>query len=141
MSDGGSLDTTFAKGASTFDPTDIALKIGTTVGDDDSNTVTVDLVGGIPLAPVEHFSEFAGIPLRPESLYWITSTSSSGDDAFVTRGATSDLSGVGVAVNYNSSQQTDFDFFLNQGAPPSIDVAFQMEVSGTAVPDQRPIAD
>lgn len=45
---GGSLDATFATGASTFDATDIALNIGQTPGDDDSNTVTVKLVGGIP---------------------------------------------------------------------------------------------
>jgi hypothetical protein len=171
-SDGGSMDATFATGASTFDATDIALKIGQTAGDDDSNTVTVNLVGGIPLADlsfdpglglnvapggapliashtfaisdlstgltVEHFNEFAGIPLKPNSLYWIdlTSTSSSADDAFVTWGLTSDVSGVGVAQNYNSSDATDFGFFLNRGVPPFAgDVAFQMEVSGTAVPE------
>jgi hypothetical protein len=171
-SDGGSMDATFATGASTFDATDIALKIGQTAGDDDSNTVTVNLVGGIPLADlsfdpglglnvapggapliashtfaisdlstgltVEHFNEFAGIPLKPNSLYWIdlTSTSSSADDAFVTWGLTSDVSGVGVVQNYNSSDATDFGFFLNRGVPPFAgDVAFQMEVSGTAVPE------
>jgi hypothetical protein len=169
---GGSLDATFATGASTFGATDIALNIGQTGGDDDSNTVTVKLVGGIPLADlsfdpdlglnvspggvpliasttfaisdlsiglsVEHFNEFAGIPLKPDSLYWIdiTSTSSSFDDASVIWGLTSDVSGVGVAENYNSSNATDFTFFLNQGVPPfAADVAFQMEVSGTAVPE------
>jgi hypothetical protein len=44
--------------------------------------------------------------------------------------------GVGVAENYNSSDATDFGFFLNHGAPPFAgDIAFQMEVSGTAVPE------
>ena len=84
------------------------------------------------------FSEFAGIPLNPNSLYWIdlTSTSSSAGDAFVTWGLTSDVSGVGVAENYNSSDATDFTFFLNKGVPPfAVDLAFQMEVSGTAVPE------
>jgi hypothetical protein len=168
----GSLDATFATGASTFDATDIALRIGKTDGGDDSNSVTVKLVGGIPLADlsfdpdlglnvppggapliasttfaisglsigftVEHFNEFAGIPLKPDSLYWIdiTSTTSGFDDALVTWGLTSDVSGVGVAENYNSSDATDFGFFLNQGVPPFAgDVAFQMEVSGTAVPE------
>jgi hypothetical protein len=171
-SDGGSMDATFATGASAFEATDIALKIGQTAGDDDSNTVTVNLVGGFSLADVsfdpglglnvapggapliashtfaisdlstgltvEHFNGFAGIPLKPDSLYWIdiTSTSSSADDAFVTWGLTSDVAGVGVAQNYNSSDATDFGFFLNQGVPPFAgDVAFQMEVSGTAVPE------
>jgi PEP-CTERM motif len=168
----GPLDATFATGASTFDATDIALNIGKTDGGDDSNTVTIKLVGGIPLADlsfdpinglnvfpggtpliasttfaisdlsigltVEHFDEFAGIPLKPDSLYWIdiTSTSLSSDDALVAWGLTSDVSGVGVAENYNGSDATDFGFFLNQGVPPfATDIAFQMEVSGTAVPE------
>jgi hypothetical protein len=43
---------------------------------------------------------------------------------------------VGVAENYNSSDATDFGFFLNHGAPPFAgDITFQMEVSGTAVPE------
>jgi PEP-CTERM motif len=51
-------------------------------------------------------------------------------------GFTSDVSGVGVAQNYNSSNATDFDFFLNQGVSPfKFDFAFQMKVSGTAVPE------
>jgi PEP-CTERM motif len=168
----GPLDATFMTGGSTFDATDVALNIGQTAGDDGFNTVTVKLVGGIPLADlsfdpyfglnifpggapliasttfaiadlsiglaVDHFNEFANIPLKPDSLYWIdiTSTSSSSDDAFVSLGLTSDVSGVGVAENYNSSDATDFGFFLNQGVPPfPADVAFQMEVSGTAAPE------
>jgi hypothetical protein len=148
----GPLDATFATGASTFDATDIALNIGQTGGDDGSNTVTVKLVGGIPLADlsfdpdlglnvspggvpliasttfvisdlsigltVEHFNEFAGIPLKPDSLYWIdiTSTTSGFDDALVTWCLTSDVSGVGVAENYNSSDATDFGFFQSRRA-------------------------
>ena len=51
-------------------------------------------------------------------------------------GTTSDVSGVGVAGNYNSSNSTDFDFFRNQGVFPfASDVAFQMEVSGVAAPE------
>jgi hypothetical protein len=124
-SEGGSMDATFATGASTFDATDIALKIGQTAGDE-CNTVTVKLVGGGPLADlsfvpalglnvfpggapviashtfaisdlstgltVEHFNELAGIPLKPNSLYWIdlTSTSSNALAAFVNWGTTSE---------------------------------------------------
>jgi hypothetical protein len=87
---------------------------------------------------VEHFNQFASIPLQPNSLYWIdlTATSASIDDAAVNWGFTSDVSGVGVAQNYNSSNATDFDFFLNQGVSPfKFDFAFQMKVSGTAVPE------
>ena len=143
-----------------------------------SNTVTLKLVGGIPLADlsfdpglglnvspggapliasttfaisdlsigltVEHFNAFAGISLKPDLLYWIdiTSTSSSSDYSFVTWGLTSDVSGVGVAENYNSSDATDFGFFLNHGAPPfAADLAFQMEVSGTAPRSHQPGPD
>jgi hypothetical protein len=96
---------------------------------------TSDLSTGLM---VRHFNEFAGITLKPDSLYWIdlTSSSSSISDASVIWGATSDVSGVGVAENYNSSNATDFTFFRNQGVPPfAVDVAYQMEVSGIAAPE------
>jgi PEP-CTERM motif-containing protein len=81
---------------------------------------------------VEHFNQFASIPLQRNSLYWIdlTATSASIEDAQMNWGFTSDVSGVGVAQNYNSSNLTDFDFFRNQGVPPfASDFAFQMKVS------------
>jgi hypothetical protein len=88
---------------------------------------------------VEPFNQFASIALQPNSLYWIDlniSEQSVIDGATVSWGFTSDVSGVGVAQNYNSSDATDFDFFRNQGVPPFPgDFAFQMEISGTAVPE------
>jgi hypothetical protein len=88
---------------------------------------------------VEHFNQFASISLQPNSFYWIDLTATSAnitEDAAVNWGFTSDVSGVGVAQNYNSSNATDFEFFRNQGVPPfASDFAFQMEVSGTAVPE------
>jgi hypothetical protein len=86
---------------------------------------------------VEHFSQFASIPLQPNSLYWIDVTADSDfADTPVNWGFTSDVSGVGVAANYNSSNATDFGFFRNQGVPPfAFDVAFQMKVSGVATPE------
>lgn len=87
---------------------------------------------------VEHFNQFASIALQLNSLYWIDlniSGFSRIDGPGVGWGSTSDMSGVGVAENYNSSNPTDFEFFRNQGVPPfAFDVAFQMEVSG-AVPE------
>jgi hypothetical protein len=168
---GGSIDATFSTGGSPFNLTDVALDIGTTEGEDDSNTVvTVKLVGGIPLSSlsfdpifglnippggeplvasyaipiselspdvtVEHFNEFAGISLKANSLYWVDLTSSNFDGPFVNWASTSDISGVGVAENYNSSLATNLAFFYNQGVPPfAIDFAYKMEVSGTAVPE------
>ena len=85
---------------------------------------------------IEHFNQFAGITLQSNSLYWIDVAVSDPDDNPVSWGYTSDVSGVGVAENYNSSNATDFTFFRNQGVPPfPFDVAFQMEVSGVATPE------
>ncbi len=51
-------------------------------------------------------------------------------------GYTADVSGVGVAENYNSSNATDFTFFRNQGVSPfAFNIAFQTEVSGVATPE------
>jgi hypothetical protein len=88
---------------------------------------------------VEHFDQFASIPLQPNSLYWIDLNISGPmtiDGPGVGWGTTSHVSGVGVAGNYNSSNSTDFAFFRNQGVSPfAFDVAFQMEVSGVAAPE------
>jgi PEP-CTERM motif len=69
--------------------------------------------------------------------YWIDVASSSDpEDSPVNWGYTSDVSGVGVAENYNSSNATDFTFFRNQGLPPfPFDLAFQMKISGVATPE------
>jgi hypothetical protein len=92
-----------------------------------------DLSAGLA---IEHFNQFAGITLQSNSLYWIDVAVSDPDDNPVSWGYTSDVSGVGVAENYNSSNATDFAFFRNQGVPPfPFDVAFQMEVSGVATPE------
>ncbi len=86
---------------------------------------------------IEHFDQFANITLQPNSLYWIDIEGDSDPfDNPVSWGYTYDISGVGVAENYNSSIATDFTFFRNQGVPPyPFDVAFQMEVSGVATPE------
>jgi hypothetical protein len=85
---------------------------------------------------VEHSNAFVGISLKANSLYWVDLTSSNVDGPFVSWASTSDVSGVGVAENYNSSLATFLSFFPNQGVPPfAIDFAYKMEVTGTAVPE------
>ncbi len=88
---------------------------------------------------VQNFGQFADIALQPNTLYWIDLSLSGGsneDGTSVGWATTSDMSGIGVAENYNSSYNTDNQFFLNQGVPPfAFDVAFQMKVSGTAAPE------
>ena len=89
---------------------------------------------------VEHFNEFASIPLKPNSFYWIdlqVSGPMTEEGPFVSWGVTEDLSGPGVLQGYTSSDFTDFGFFPNKPTPPPNSGAppFQMEVSGTAVPE------
>ena len=92
-----------------------------------------DLSAGLA---IEHFNQFVGVTLQPNSLYWIDVAISDFDDNPVNWGYTTDVSGVGVAENYNSSNATDFTFFRNQGVPPfAFNLAFQMEVSGVATPE------
>jgi hypothetical protein len=116
-----------------FDP-DLGLNVGP--GGPALASVTLpasDLSAGLA---IEHFNQFAGITLQSNSLYWIDVAVSDPDENPVSWGYTFDVSGVGVAENYNSSNATDFAFFRNQGVPPfPSDVAFQMEVSGVATPE------
>jgi hypothetical protein len=85
---------------------------------------------------VQHFNQFANVTLNPGSLYWIDIEQGDERNSAVNWGITSDMSGLNVADNYNSSNATDFTFFRNQGVPPfPFDVAFQMEVSGAATPE------
>jgi hypothetical protein len=129
-----SLEGGFPLADVTFDPV-LGLSVlpqGPVLG-----SVTLPLSGLSTSLTVEHFNQFASIPLQPNSLYWIDLNLSAQGliDSFVGWGVTSDVSGVGVAENYHSSITTDLFFFRNQGVPPFAgDFAFQMEVSN-AVPE------
>ncbi len=115
--------------------------------------LSVDPRGGLPVLAsatlpvadlstsltVEHFSQFASIPLQPNSFYWIdlnfSAVPTEDENAPIGWGVTTDETGVGVLEGYNSSNGTDYGFFPNKptpgpnaGGPP-----FQMEVSGVAV--------
>jgi PEP-CTERM motif len=79
---------------------------------------------------VERFNQFASIPLKPNSFYWIDLSLSSqaiDDGASVGWGTTDDNSGLGVAAGYNSSNATDYTFFPNNR--DGGEEAFQMEVA------------
>jgi hypothetical protein len=69
---------------------------------------------------IEHFSLFASIALQPNSLYWIGVTADSDpEDNPVNWGYTSDVSGVGVAENYNSQTQPTLHFSAIKASLPS----------------------
>lgn len=81
---------------------------------------------------VEQFDQFAGISLKPDSLYWIEVQST----AEVDWGITTDVSGQGVASNYLSTENTDGGFFLNKGIEPfPFNEALQMKVEVASVPE------
>jgi hypothetical protein len=116
-----------------FDPV-LGLNVGP--GGPALATATLPLSDLSPSLAVEHINQFAGVTLNANSLYWIDVEQNDFNNSAVNWGVTSDVSGVGVADNYNSSIATDFTFFRNQGVPPfAFNVAFQMEVNGVATPE------
>jgi hypothetical protein len=91
-------------------------------------------VASLPTAPsVEHYDQFSGVALNPNSLYWIEVRVDGG--AIVEWGITDDVSGPGVSGNYLAWSGTDDGFFLNDGVQPfAFDQALKMRVSD-AVPE------
>jgi PEP-CTERM motif len=86
---------------------------------------------------VEHFNQFASIPLKSNSFYWVdlnVSGPMTDEGPSLGWGTTDDGSGPGVLEGYNSSDFTDFGFFPNKPTPPpnSGGPPFQMEISGVA---------
>lgn len=84
----------------------------------------------------EHFNQFASIPLKPNSFYWIDlsiTAQDNEDGVSVGWGTTTDEFGPGVLEGYNSSNPTDYFFFPNKPTPPPNNGGppFQMEVSGS----------
>jgi hypothetical protein len=118
----------------------LGLNVGPGVAGPVLKSVTLPISDLSTTLTVEHFNQFASISLKPNSFYWIdlqVSGPMTEEGPFVSWGVTEDLSGPGVLQGYNSSDLTDFGFFPNKptpapnnGGPP-----FQMEVSGTAVPE------
>ena len=79
---------------------------------------------------VEHYDEFAGVELNPNSLYWIEVRVDG--QSVVEWGITHDVSGTDVKGNYLAWFGTDDGFFLNNGVQPfPSDQALQMEVLAT----------
>ncbi len=111
--------------------------MGDNVGGPVLGSVTLPISDLSTSLTAEPFAQFAGITLQPNSFYWIDLNASVAPEELETSpvgwGVTSDNSGPGVAAGYNSSNPTDFFFFPNNGAGG--EPAFQMEVSGTAVPE------
>jgi len=117
-----------------FDP---VFGLNVNPGPPDLASVTLPVSSLSTNLTVEHFSQLTGVALQPNALYWIDIIAHRPDlDATVNWGATADMSGVGVAENYNFSSLTDFGFFRNQGVPPfPADLALQMEISASPVPE------
>jgi hypothetical protein len=125
-------DVTFAPG--------LGLNVGPGLAGPILDAVTLQVSDLSTNLTVEHFKEFASIPLKPNSFYWIDLSVSGPmtvEGPFVGWGTTNDRSGLGVSEGYNSSITTDYAFFPNKPTPPPSNGGppFQMEISGTAVPE------
>jgi hypothetical protein len=99
----------------------------------------IDAVVGLPVTglsaspTVEHFDQFAGVALDPNSLYWIEVRVDG--RSIVEWGLTDDVSGPGVAGNYLAWFGTDDGFFLNNGVQPFPgNQALQMEIEAAPEP-------
>jgi hypothetical protein len=119
---------------------DFGLNVGPGLAGPDLGSVTLPISDLSTNLKVEHFNQFASVPLKPNSFYWIdlnVSGPSGEEDTSVGWGVTNDVSGPGVLEGYNSSSFTDFGFFPNKPTPPPNNglPPFQMEVSGVAVPE------
>ncbi len=90
-------------------------------------SVTLPVAGLSAAWTVEHYDQFAGVELDPDSLYWIEVRVDG--HSVIEWGMTHDVSGPGVAGNYLAWFDTDDGFFLNNGVQPfASDQALQMEV-------------
>ena len=96
-------------------------------------SVTFSVASLSATSTVEHYDQFAGVELNPNSLYWIEVRVDG--HSVVEWGLTPDLSGPDVAGNYLAWDGTDDGFFRNKGVQPfAFDQALQMEVL-TATPE------
>jgi hypothetical protein len=83
---------------------------------------------------VESF-DFSGVSLNADSLYWVTIVSEGSENALLNWAITDDVSGAGVAANYQDFNVDGFYLNLNDGPPFLIHSALQMKVdtlSGSA---------
>jgi PEP-CTERM motif len=90
-------------------------------------SVTLPVASLSAARTVEHYDQFAGVELNPNSLYWIEVRVDG--QSVIEWGMTHEVSGPGVAGNYLAWFGTDDGFFLNNGVQPfASDQALQMEV-------------
>jgi PEP-CTERM motif len=77
---------------------------------------------------VESF-DFSGVSLKADSLYWVDIVSEGSENALLNWAITDDVSGIGVAANYQDFNVDGFYLNLNDGPPFLIHNALQMEVN------------
>jgi PEP-CTERM motif len=83
---------------------------------------------------VESF-DFSGVSLNADALYWVNIVSEGKENALLNWALTDDVSGAGVATNYQDFNVDGFYLNLNDGPPFLIHDALQMKVdtsSGSA---------
>jgi hypothetical protein len=97
------------------------------------DSVTLPVASLSATGTVDHYDQFAGVELNPNSLYWIEVKGEG--DSVIKWGLTHDMSGRGVAGDYLAWYGTDDGFFLNNGVQPfAFDQALRMEVDPVPEP-------
>jgi hypothetical protein len=105
----------------------------------DFEAPVIETVAGLPVSglsttpTVEHFDQFAGVALNPNSLYWMEVRVDG--RSIVEWEITDDVSGPGVVGNYFAWFGTNNGFFLNNGVQPFPgNQALQMEIAAAPEP-------
>ena len=83
---------------------------------------------------VESF-DFSGVSLKADSLYWVDIVSEGSENASLNWAITDDVSGAGVAANYQDFNVDGFYLNLNDGPPFLIHSALQMKVDTVGAPE------
>ncbi len=83
---------------------------------------------------VESF-DFSGVSLKANSLYWVNIVSEGSENALLKWALTDDVSGTGVAANYQDYNVDGFYLNLNDGPPFLIHNALQMKVETVSAPE------
>jgi hypothetical protein len=83
---------------------------------------------------VESF-DFSSVSLNADSLYWVNIVSEGSENALLNWAITNDVSGMGVAANYQDFNVDGFYLNLNDGPPFLIHSALQMKVDTVGAPE------
>jgi hypothetical protein len=98
------------------------------------NSITLPMTSLKSSLTVETF-DFSGVSLNADSLYWVNIVSEGSENALLNWAITDDVSGTGVAANYQDFNVDGFYLNLTDGPPFPIHSALQMKVDTVGAPE------